>query len=140
MNCSTCQKNVSAYLEEKLPGEIQRSTESHLQNCKQCSKFYNEVEIAYSIIDREKASTFNPFLATRVMATIEQFETPVYKESVYKRVLQPILIAVSIAIAVFAGIKAGSLYTSKPTSHAVPTEMAMMNDAALESLNVYSTK
>ena len=140
MNCSTCQKNLSTYLEEKLPKDIQRLTEDHLNNCSRCMVFYNEMRIASGLIDREKANASNPFLATRVMATIEQLEAPFYKESVYRRVLQPILIAASIAIAVFVGIKAGSFYTTKPTSRTVPTEMAMMNDAALESLNIYSTK
>lgn len=139
MNCSLCQKNLSAYLNGKLPIDIQSLTEAHLDNCMQCSTLYNEVKEFYTLIDEEKAISHNPFLATRVMAAIEQLETPVNRVPLLKRVSQTVLIAVTIAIAVFGGIQAGNLYSVIPANKSVPAELVYMNDIALESLNIYET-
>lgn len=139
MNCSLCQKNLSAYLDGKLPIDIQSQTEAHLDNCIQCSTLYNEAKAFYTLIDEEKTISSNPFLATRVMAAIEQLETPLDRVPLLRRISQTVLIAVTIAIAVFGGIQAGNLYSIKPVNNSVPYEMLYMNDIALESLNIYET-
>jgi predicted anti-sigma-YlaC factor YlaD len=140
MNCSDCQKNIVAYLEEKLPYDKLSITATHLENCKECSFLYNKMESVYSLIDAEKSVVCNPYITTRVMAAIENREIEQNKEPVIKRILQTSLIAVSIAIAVFGGIEAGNLYTVMPERNAIPEEMAVMNDAALESLNIYTAE
>lgn len=140
MNCLTCQNNLVAYLEEKLPVEIQRNTAAHLESCNQCRELYNEMKLVYNLIEDEKAIVSNPFLVTRVMTAIENQETALNKEPVHKRIMQTALIAASISIAVLGGIEAGNLYTTAPEKKAIPDEMVFMNDTALESLNIYTTE
>lgn len=140
MNCSDCQKNIVVYLEEKLPYDKLSTTATHLENCKECSFLYQEMESAYYLIEAEKSVVCNPFITTRVMAAIEKGEIEQNKEPVFKRILQTSLIVVSIAMAVFGGIEAGNLYTVMPKRNAIPEEMAVMNDAKLESLNSFTTE
>ena len=140
MNCSLCQKNLSEYLDGKLPIDIQSLTEAHLDNCKQCSTLLNEMKSLYSVIEEEKGITSSPFLVTRVMASIEQLKVPLEKASLLRRTTQTVLIAASIAIAVFVGVKSGDFYSTKPVNKSIPTELVYMNDVALESLTIYETK
>lgn len=140
MNCSTCQNNLVSYLEEKLPEDLRSITTDHLNICNTCSELYNEMKMAYRLIDAEKAIECNPFLVTRVMAAIENREIALDKKPVSQRILQTALIAVSISIAVLGGIEAGSLYSVSPKKNAIPDEMVFMNDAALESLSNYTTE
>jgi predicted anti-sigma-YlaC factor YlaD len=140
MNCSTCQNSLVAYLEEKLPVDLRSITTDHLNNCKSCSELFNELNMAYRQIEAEKAIECNPFLVTRVMAAIENQEIALDKKPALQRILQTALIAVSISIAVLGGIEAGSLYSVSPKKNAIPDEMVFMNDAALESLNNYTTE
>ncbi len=140
MNCSLCQKNLSAYLDGKLPIDILSLTEAHLDNCTQCSTLLNEMKSLYAVIEEEKGITSSPFIVTRVLAAIEQMETPVEKTSLIRRTIQTVLIAASIAIAVFAGIQSGNLYSLKPAKKPVPDELVYMNDVVLESLTFYETK
>ncbi len=140
MNCSTCQNNLVAYLEEKLPEDLRSITTDHLNICNSCSELYNEMKMAYRLIDSEKTIECNPFLVTRVMAAIENQEIALGKKPVLQRMLQTALIAVSLSIAVLGGIEAGSLYSVSPKKNAIPDEMVFMNDAALESLSNYTTE
>jgi predicted anti-sigma-YlaC factor YlaD len=140
MNCSNCQNNLVAYLEEKLSEDLRSITTDHLKICNSCSELYNEMKMAYRLIDAEKAIECNPFLVTRVMAAIDNREIAPDKQSALQRVLQTALIAVSISIAVFGGIEAGSLYSVSPKKNAIPVEMVFMNDVALESLNNFATE
>jgi len=140
MNCSNCQNNLVAYLEEELPVDLRSITTDHLNNCKSCSVLYNELNMAYRLIDSEKAIECNPFIVTRVMAAIENQEIALDKKPTLQRILQTALIAVSISIAVLGGIEAGSLYTVSPKNNTIPDEMVFMNDAALESLCIYTTE
>lgn len=140
MNCSTCQNNLIAYLEEKLPIGMQSDIADHLESCTKCLDLFTEMKITYGIIDAEKAIECNPFLATRVMAAIESKEITLNREPAFKRILQTALIAASITIAVLGGMEAGTLYSTVPANKVIPDEMVYMNDAALESLNIFTTE
>lgn len=140
MNCLTCRKNLVAYLEEKLPEDRRSITTDHLNTCTACSELYSEMKKAYILIEEEKAIECNPFLTTRVMAAIGNQEISLDKKPALQRILQTALIVVSISIAILSGIEAGSLYSKTPKNKAIPDEMVFMNDAALESLNNYSTE
>lgn len=138
MNCLTCQNNLVAFLEEKLPQDMKRNTADHIDNCSQCLGLYNEMKLAYNVIEAEKNIVSNPFLVTRVMTAIENKEL-FNREPAFIRMMQTAFIAASIAIAVIGGIGAGSLYSTDPENQSIPDEMVFMNDASLESLNIYTT-
>ena len=143
MNCQLCQKELEAYREGKLPEGIRNVVEVHLESCKDCSKIFKLLNLADKIISEEKGLQSNPFLSTRIMTGIEKLEQkqgsyiPI---PIYQKVLKPALISISIAAAIFIGVLSGNIYKpTKPTIE-VPDEMVYMNDAALESFNIFSNE
>jgi len=134
MNCQLCQKELDAYREGLLPDGIKVPVEEHLKSCKICAESYQLMILANTVMDKEKTIQSNPFLATRIMAEIEEYQ----RIPVYQKVLKPALISISLAAAMFIGIIAGNIH--KPAQHVnnKPVEMMYMNDAALESVAMFS--
>jgi hypothetical protein len=55
-------------------------------------------------------------------------------------VLKSALISVSIAAAIFVGVLAGNSYKPAHPANKLPIEMMYMNDAALESVDLFSNE
>jgi len=115
--------------------------ESHLETCDSCTGMYNAQLLACRIISSEKETDANPFLVTRVMAIIENLESTGYeKESVTVRILKPALITVSLAAAVFLGMLLGNLSSPARNADKIPVELALINDASMESVDILSNE
>ena len=137
MNCQLCQKNLEAYQEGRLPSDMMTQVESHLETCDSCKRIYNIQLLANRVMNSEKGTVVNPFLATRVMTGIETLENAGYeKESFNVRILRPALITISLAAAVFFGIVLGNLSRPAGNLNQIPVELALINDASLESVNI----
>jgi predicted anti-sigma-YlaC factor YlaD len=137
MNCQLCQKEMDAYREGKLPRDIMTQVESHLETCKTCSGIYRLQVLADKVIDQERNLQSDPFLTTRIMAGIDDpagFGSQ--SETVLIRILKPALMTVSMAAAIFFGILLGNL--SQPVTDRVklPVELALIDDAAIETVNI----
>jgi len=141
MNCQLCQKNLDAYQEGRLPSDMMTQVESHLETCDSCKRIYNAQLLAGRVIITEKETDANPFLVTRVMAMIENMENTGHeKESVRIRILRPALVTVSLAAAVFFGIMLGNLSRPARNADKIPVELALINDASLESVDILSNE
>lgn len=141
MNCQLCQKNLEAYQEGRLLSDMMTQVESHLETCDSCKRIYNIQLLANRVIDSEKETEVNPCLATRVMAGIETLENAGYeKESFNVRILRPAIITISLAAAVFFGIVLGNLSRPARNLNQIPVELALINDASLESVNILSNE
>jgi len=141
MNCQLCQKESDAYHEGKLPEGLRIQVETHLECCQYCSESYQLWAMANEVMEAEKAVASNPFLVTRIMTGIEEMEhegAARLKIPAYQRVLKPILISASLAAAIFIGVFVGSTYLPTETGQRIPVELSYMNDAALESVDLYS--
>lgn len=115
--------------------------ESHLETCDSCKRIYNIQLLANRVMNSEKGTVVNPFLATRVMTGIETLENAGYeKESFNVRILRSALITISLAAAVFFGIVLGNLSRPDVNSNKIPVELALINDAFLESVNILSNE
>jgi len=139
MNCKLCKQELDAYHEGILPEGTRIQVEAHLKNCEDCSRFFNIDVIASMVINEEKQVLSNPFLSTRIMAGIDDLQKKEIPEliNVYKRVLKPALLTISVAAAVVMGVLAGNIY--KPTHVPnVPVELSYINDAKLESIDLLS--
>lgn len=83
------------------------------------------------LIREERETAMNPYLSTRVMATIaaqqEQKARPVFQ------VLKPVLALASLVFVVWLGITAGNGYSSGNTEEA----FVLSNDAASEQFAFY---
>ncbi|HPY67707.1 MAG TPA: zf-HC2 domain-containing protein [Bacteroidales bacterium] len=134
MNCQLCQEKLDAYLEGTLPSDMKTQVDSHLNGCKTCKHFYNILFLADRVIDSEKKLEPDPFLVTRVMAKIENKETSV-SENLFIKILRPVLITSSLAAAILFGVMLGNLSLPENNIRAIPAELAMINDASLESID-----
>jgi len=137
MNCQLCQKELDAWRDGKLPGDRKIQVESHLKACETCSGIYRMQLLADKVIDREKELQADPFRVTRIMAGIDNLKDSGYEPAnPFIRVLKPALVTASMAAAIFFGIMLGNL--SKPVTESVtiPVELALIDDASIESVNI----
>jgi predicted anti-sigma-YlaC factor YlaD len=143
MNCQLCQKELEEYREGRLPEGTNVQVELHLNHCKICTEIYNLESIAYKVINQEKEIQSNPFLASRIMLQIGEMEekkSTIEKVPVLQRILKSALIGVSLAASLFIGVKIGNIYSSDVTQKEVPVEMAYMDDASMEAVNLFSNE
>ena len=141
MNCQLCQKELDAYLGGKIPGGTRIQVEEHLGTCSECAESYRLVKLAADVINEEKDLKSNPFLVTKIMAGIEAAEQK--HEShiaipIYQNLFKSALITGSIAAAMVIGILVGNIYKPAPMEKNLPAELAYLNDAALESVDLFS--
>jgi hypothetical protein len=124
MNCQLCQKELDAYSEGK-----------------DCAEIYNLQLLAQEIINEEKVVSPDPYLAARIMAQIENPEETVHKTiSPFTRVLRPAMIITSMAASIFFGVMIGNLYKPSVRVLARPVELALIDDVAIEAVNVLSNE
>jgi predicted anti-sigma-YlaC factor YlaD len=141
MNCQLCQKELDAYSEGKLPDDMKIQVQEHLQHCKDCAEIYNLQLLTQKIINEEKVISPDPYLTTNIMAQIENPEVTDYKFiSPFTRVLRPAMIITSLAASIFLGIMIGNIY--KPSARVLPrpVELALIDDVAIEAVNVLSNE
>lgn len=132
MECSY-RDRIDDYSEGKLGKDEKLSFESHIDSCHECAELVSVQKLADRIIAEEKNSAPGFYLAGRIMSRIEDLERQ--SGSALIRILRPVVISVSMAAAIFAGVLIGDL-SSKPVIKAVPVELTLMNDIAMESVNV----
>lgn len=139
MNCQLCQENLDAYREGRLPAGMMTQVESHLKTCDSCKKLSEIQILANRVISVEKETDVDPFLVTRVLANIERLDAAGFGNApLGAGILRPALITLSLAAAVLFGIMLGNL--SRPAGNAgkIPLELALINDASLESVDILS--
>lgn len=141
MNCQICQKESDNYRGGKLSGDLRIQVESHLQQCTECTAIFNAESLTDSIINREKEISPSGDLTDRIMDRIESHEE---RGNVipnpFVRMLQPALIITSVAAAVFIGVMIGNIYKPAGTGYSRPVELSLIDDAAIESVNMLSNE
>jgi len=141
MNCQLCQKELDAYREGRSPADTRTQVETHLRECKKCADSYYLQTLAERVINKEKELLPNPFLQTRIMAQIENLKTFHNRTTpAYMRALKPVIIATSLAAAIFFGVIMGNIYKPSGSAQAIPVELAMINDATIESVDLLSNE
>ena len=141
MNCQLCQNELDGYLVGTLPEGTGIQVAEHLKSCSVCSESFQLLKLANKVMDAEMKVQSNPFLITRIMAGIEEMENQsagFHHIPAYQKVLKPILISVSLAAAIFFGVVLGSTFLSTESDQRIPVELSYMNDAALESVDLFS--
>ena len=141
MNCQLCQNEFDAYREGTLPDGTRIQVEKHLKSCSVCFECFQLLTLANEVMDAESKVQSNPFLVTRIMSGIEEMEQKSRSHqhiSAYQKVLRPILISASLAAAIFTGVLVGSAYLSTESERKIPVELSYLNDAALESVDLFS--
>ena len=139
MNCQLCQKELDAYREGNLPDDMRTQVEAHLQLCAECAESYRIGSLADSVINQEKAINPDNYLTDRIMALIENPEETGYRTiSPFKRIVKPVLIMTSMAAAIFVGVLIGDIYKPSVRNMSKPVELALIDDVAIESVDILS--
>jgi len=132
---------LDAYRNGKLPGDMMTQVESHMEACETCSGIYRLLELAETVINQEKELQPDPFISTRIMARIDNLEDYGYKPATaFIRMLKPVLVTASIAAAIFFGIMLGNLTRPATNKETIPVELALIDDATIESVNILSNE
>lgn len=136
MNCELCQRKMDAYREEKLSPDMKALVEDHIRSCSECAGILRMGILADKVIEREKQLEPDPYLSTRVIGLIESSENKA--ETGFITILRPVLMTLSLAAAVFFGIVLGNLTRTSGNFQPIPVELALINDSAMESIEVLS--
>ncbi len=137
MNCQSCQNAFEDHRRGTLTDDIRTQFESHLQGCTGCTEVYKLLTLAERVIDHEKKLQSNPFLSTRIMARIEAIKSPGLRRiPVFTEFAKSFLLTIMLAMVIAAGVAIGSMYI--PQRGSIPDEMALIDDAAIESVDVLS--
>jgi predicted anti-sigma-YlaC factor YlaD len=141
MNCQLCQKELDGYRGGKLPDDMRTQVEAHLQLCAECAKNYRIESLADNVIKKEKVINPDNYLTSRIMARIENPEEAGYRRpSPFIRILKPALIMTSMAAAIFAGVLIGNIYKPSVRDMSRPVELALIDDVAIESVDILSNQ
>jgi predicted anti-sigma-YlaC factor YlaD len=115
--------------------------ESHLRACETCSGIYRLQVLADKVIDQEIEIESDPFLATRVMAGIDNLRGSGYEPAnVFIRVLKPVLGTALMVAAIFFGIMLGNLSQPVTDRERIPVELALIDDSTIESIHILSNE
>ena len=141
MNCQLCQKESDAYREGRLSDDMRNQVEAHLLSCEDCSASYYLQTLAEKVINLEKLLDPDQYLTARIMERIERPELTAYRIPLaVTGFLRPALIVTSMAAAIFVGILIGNIYKPSVRVLSIPVELALMDDGAIESVNIFSNE
>jgi hypothetical protein len=114
MKCNKLYKDLIFFVEGSLSPERKKEINYHLSDCDTCRKFVNELTYSLEIIDKEKKIETNPFLYSRILYKINNFEESAHTFRVFAlKTLRPVFVILLILFGIFSGIKLGNSYSSK---------------------------
>jgi predicted anti-sigma-YlaC factor YlaD len=113
MKCNKLYKDLILYAEDSLAPGRKKEINKHLSECVICHNFINDLIHALEIIDKEKKIETNPFLYSRILNKINNYEQSAHTFRVLAlKILRPVIIVLLILSGIFSGIKLGSSYSS----------------------------
>lgn len=95
------------FLEGSLSAGQNAMVNNHIAECEDCRLYSIKLKETLDCIDVEKSTAYDNFMFSRIQVALEnqwQLRNPSFK----RRLLQPVLIIVSIAVMVIAGIHFGN--------------------------------
>lgn len=141
MDCRLFNNELDGYLGGRLDENMHNQVKAHLEVCGECAEIYRIQLLADSVINFEKGISPDNHLVSRVMARIEKGEEDSYDGTYrFMKVLKPALITTSVAAAIFAGVMMGNIYKPSSGELSRPVEFALIDDAAIESVNILSNQ
>ena len=104
----------------------------HISNCQLCHQYAHRVSQLFEEIQVEKSMQPSPFLHTRIMAALPLEGS--YPERRYVSWLKPVLVAASLLLVVWVGIKTGSYFPVADVINSKTSELVYFDDASIEGL------
>lgn len=137
MDCKLCERELEAYLKDRLSPGQRSQVEIHLNECESCSQSLFLEKIALEVIQAKKKISPDPSLADKVMGFINDDSATTDDDKVvfmFPSILRKVAYTISVAAAVYIGIVAGNFYLAEDS---VPAEMSYINDAQIEAVNLF---
>ncbi len=134
-HCELMQKDLFAYVENKLsPVRIQH-LDQHISECAECNRILAEFRSVLALMDEQKSIEPRPFAETRILQGIES-RLENRQKSVnpfFARILQPALISFGVATALAIGFFIG---TGSSDMHSQFIQNNEMIESVRSDLNV----
>lgn len=141
MNCQQCKREIDSFQDGILSSGLRTQIINHLEECKSCADIYMTQALIEKVIEQEKDIMPDPFLATRISAHIQNLnEQEISPDFFVGRILKPTLVTISMAAAIFIGIMLGNLSVPLEDANSIPIELALINDASLENIDLISNE
>ena len=143
MNCTTCQKHLDAYFDGTLSPDLKTQVDAHLVACKACSEWYARWPVVEQVMNEEKSTSPNPFLATRIMVQLEEMQSKTYVPAhgfAKQPVFRPVTVVFIVGVAISLGVLLGNLYRPLQVHPSHSTELLYLDDAAIEPISFYEAK
>lgn len=141
MNCRQCIHEIDSFHDETLAPELRTQVLAHLKECSACAEIYRLQVLIDEVIEQEKEMLPDPFLSTRINSRIENMNGREPVPGIFtNRLLKPVLITLSMAAAIFMGIILGNLAVTSRQPVALPAELALINDAGLENIEMFTSE
>jgi hypothetical protein len=106
---------------------------AHLDECSICTEIFRLETVAERTIEHERSMAPGVFTSRLIMNRIDELNIRRVAAG-RSGILRPVIIAASLAAALFAGIMIGSLYRSSAETLSGPEELRLINDTEMESL------
>lgn len=117
MNCKTIHKQLIFFVEKDLPISEMKAIQGHLDSCKECALFAEELQKTLGVIETEKVNEINPFFYTRVKSRLENRENSTsLARPLVVRILQPVAFSIVLILSVYGGIKLGQPHKAEMAS------------------------
>jgi len=141
MYCKSCHTELENYPDRRLGENMNNQIKSHLEICKDCAELYRIEALADRVITFEKRISPDNKLVSNIITRIEkEEEIGINGTSRFISLLKPVLITTSVAAAIFAGVLMGNIYKPSSREIALPVELALIDDDAIESVFILSNQ
>lgn len=141
MKCREVRKRLTDYASGDLKPATYTVVRKHLELCAECSALLEELNSTMELIDKRKRLEPNPFLYTRIKEKLSDSgkDEVRLRVPVYKRILQPIMLSLIMAGALFTGIKIGNTMVKKQEQalNSIEETKYYLNDMEHESLEMF---
>ncbi|MCX6286270.1 MAG: hypothetical protein NTY96_04085 [Bacteroidetes bacterium] len=109
MDCTFIKDNIFPIVENQLPEAVMARARDHITGCNSCSGILTSFASLNEVIEKDKKMEINPFLTTRILQKLEAHNAIGDHRILFRmpRLLQPILAAALILLAVLTGFFAG---------------------------------
>lgn len=101
MNCKKTEKELLAFHGKN---EISNDTLEHIKQCHSCGLLFEKTKIFYEGLEAEKAFRSSPFMATRIMAAIDEKEYNPTIQFRMKKGLQMAFVATALVLGIFSSM------------------------------------
>ena len=137
MKCNEPHKNLFSYVEQALGKEERAEVERHLESCLSCREFLAYLSEFPVIINKQVESVEASSFYDRVESRIEA--KSVVRPLALRRSILPDLVAASVlAVAIFAGVNLGRLWSGGEVSAAAIQEKTQyLNDMSHEPVESF---